>query len=253
MSTMWKDIASQCKPIALSEPFINVYVTDDLGQPWHWLIGKYRDLRSVAKQLRTNKKLCDELWDNGVRFGFRTSGKNPTDVPPLGRKRQKAYGDMKQRAVTADFSKKRGIPVLQPVRPAPSPSHRISDEFSNVDTYWETQTPQAHHIVEFDNLESLGLSTRGTGDLDYYGLPCVLLMAEFHQRYISSVLKHLHGFNGKTLSPEKKTAALKNLEGAYKALYDQSAHGKEEAFPFRSLWYISETIFGEARGKVTKK
>jgi hypothetical protein len=228
MSTIWERIKSAgvCKPLPLPEPFPDVLVTRDIGQEGHWLVGPYSNLKRLARQMRSDAALCELLSKRKVRFGFRE-----TDQPPTGLKWQRAYGEMEPRA-SADHTAERKKTILSPVLPnQPQPTARFSDEFANVERYWAAQTPQAHHIVEFNNLRELGLSSEeGTGDLDYKQLPCVLLMAEFHQRYVSSYLKSTHEWDGK---PKEVLARLTNL---YQAIY------RHQNRALHSLWQIAETI-----------
>jgi len=81
---------------------------------------------------------------------------------------------------SGDFIECRKIETHTPIAKDKACGSRISDRHANVMSYWKTQSPQAHHIVEFNNLEAVGASTRdGSGDLDYLQLPCVLMMRSF--------------------------------------------------------------------------
>ncbi len=113
------------------------------------------------------------------------------------------------------------------------PINRISDQRENVNTFWATQTPQSHHIVEFNHLEKLGLShLQGWGELDHPRLPAVLLAAEFHQRYLSASFKLTHGWDEPRLRQE--------LVPFYRALY------LGRSLLYHPLWEISKLVFQQA-------
>ncbi|HEX3716518.1 MAG TPA: hypothetical protein VH595_01005 [Verrucomicrobiae bacterium] len=96
-----------------------------------------------------------------------------------------------------------------------------------------TQTPQSHHIVEFNHLRDLGKShDTGLGEMDHGQLPCVLLAAEFHQRYISSILKQTHGWNLQELRA--------GLSKVYSSIY------LPRGILFSPLWAVSEIILDAA-------
>ena len=263
MSGVWDAIKAEskiCKPEPM--PGFQGLLAVDGGVPERrWLIGPHPELSRIATGLRNNAQHCAILSSKCIRLGFRK-----TDCPPkYGVAAQESCGEMQEQAVT-DHSLNRQNPIIrsakeikQQLKPSvskplkPPPDWRKSDEFPNVQSYWATQTPQAHHIVEFNNLEQLGLSSLdGTGELDYKQLPCVLLMAEFHQRYISSALKLTH--NGVGANPSsplgEKLVALDRLRRTYEALYDLSTYA-DAARPFQSLWEISRIIFEVAEQKVT--
>jgi len=111
--------------------------------------------------------------------------------------------------------------------------NRRTDREENVNAFWETQTPQSHHVVEFNNLEALGVSSKiGTTEMDYLQLPAVLLAAEFHQHYISAILKPTHRMDKLTLSKE--------IVSAYRQLYTSRSK------LFEPLWIVSKVILQEA-------
>jgi hypothetical protein len=75
--------------------------------------------------------------------------------------------------------------------------------------------------------------------MDHGQLPCVLLMAEFHERYISSILKRAHGWDEKTLRDK--------LPDVYFSIY------KEGGAPFASLWKVAKIVLGAANVKVAER
>jgi hypothetical protein len=198
----------------------------------HWLIGPYARLTTLATALRTREDLRDTLAALRVRLGLRA-----TDIAPSG-DRQVRYGTRVQGQHGAhDFTSSRQFSLAKPALPIPpgqsAPTNRRSDREENVRTFWMTQTPQSHHIVEFNNLRDIGKSTEaGKGEMDYALLPAVLLAAEFHQRYISAYFKQAHGM--------KADALRKMMPGMYRDLYI----GRSTLF--RPLWDVSEVVLRAA-------
>jgi hypothetical protein len=82
-------------------------------------------------------------------------------------------------------------------------------------------------------LEKLGVSNeKGARESDYQQLPAVLLAAEFHQRYISVILKQTHNWDRQSLQAK--------LAGTYDSLY------RLRSPLFLPLWEISKIILHEA-------
>src|SRR5262249_7774285 len=147
---------------------------DDTG----WLVGPYKGMTRFATDLRHDSALRDFLSSNRIRIGLRK-----TDIPPANVPRQERYGPLVSGDdCTRDFTADRLNPIVQSVRIQEASSiNRKTDREENVKGFWETQTPQSHHIVEFNNLKTLGVSTEnGSEGMDYFQLPAVLLAAEFH-------------------------------------------------------------------------
>lgn len=203
-----------------------------------WLIGPYERLTELATALRNDAALRKLLTKFGVRLGLRA-----TDVPSAG-ERQASYGDTKEGANhETDYNPLRIHSVAKPALDLPSgqsaPSNRRGDREENVRTFWMTQTPQSHHIVEFNNLRDIKVSTKkGKGEMDYKRLPAVLLAAEFHQRYISAFLKQMHGMEEKELR-----SVMPKL---YQALY------LDRSDLFRPLWDVSEVLLREAKVSISR-
>jgi hypothetical protein len=196
----------------------------------HWLVGRYRDMTEFAAVLRFDAALRDVLSANRVRLGLRN-----TDVPPTEIARQKCYGVMVQgETYSKDFAASRLNPMARPVQALePISINRITDCAGNVKRFWASQTPQSHHVVEFNNLETLGVSRKsGNNGMDYFQLPSVLLAAEFHQRYISAVLKPTHHWNKLRLAAE--------MPAVYSGLY------LERSKLFESLWAVANAILSRA-------
>ena len=216
--------------IPLPAPYRQMYLISILADKSGWLVGPYKHLTRLATDLRTRDDLRDILAKKRVRFGLRQ-----TDVPPADVERQERYGPFVRGANhDQNFAAARVKPLATPFRAdRPAPGNRISDRKENVMTFWATQTPQSHHIVEFNHLEELGVSHEpGDQELDHGQLPAVLLAGEFHQRYLSAILKQTHGWDRKALQ-----AGLTKL---YRSLYVERSH------LFHPLWDISKIILVEA-------
>jgi hypothetical protein len=195
-----------------------------------WMVGQYKDQTRLATELRSNDVVQDFLADQRVRLGLRA-----TDLPPIDQERQKRYGSAITGADAAkSFVSQRLNPVSVPVQPGqPAPINRRTDREENVRRFWESQTPQSHHIVEFNHLRDIGISKEiGIGPMDHAQLPCILLAAEFHQRYISSILKQTHGWSAARLRS--------GLPQIYASIY------KNGGAPFHPLWEVSRIILRAA-------
>ncbi len=198
-------------------------------QPSYWMIGRYKDQTSLATALRCFDLPQTYVAACQVRFGMRES-----DRPPVDMERVKRYGALiKGIHALHDFTGQRIQPLAQPVRPGESVVNRLGDRKQNVNQYWATQTPQSHHIVEFNHLHDIGVSSKqGSGAMDHGQLPCVLLSAEFHQRYISSILKKAHG--------RSESQLRDSLAQVYSSLY----RGRGPLF--QPLWAVSQIILRSA-------
>jgi hypothetical protein len=228
----WKAIAdlSGCNPVTPpnNHPQLFVFRTsvDDTG----WLIGPYKAMTRLATELRYDRAVRDFLSSNRVRIGLRQ-----TDVPPANVARQDSYGlVVAGDDCTRDFTAVRLNPIAGPVRMREGPPiNRKTDREENVKSFWDSQTPQSHHIVEFNNLKTLGVSTEeGNEGMDYLQLPAVLLAAEFHQRYISAILKPAQRWEKVRLQAEIVTT--------YRNLYTLRSR------LFEPMWAISRVILERA-------
>ena len=208
--------------------FLPVPGIDKLG-PSFWMIGRYRDQTRLATALRSVELPQTYVAASRVRFGVRE-----LDRPPVNLERVKRYGaSIKGINVLHDFSGQRNRALARPVRAGEPPVNRLGDRKENVKQYWATQTPQSHHIVEFNHLRDIGVSNEnGSGEMDHAQLPCVLLSAEFHQRYISSILKSTHG------------RSESELRGSLAQVYF-SMYGRRGPL-FQPLWAVSKIILRRA-------
>jgi hypothetical protein len=194
------------------------------------LVAPYNALTRLATNLRTDAALRDYLSTQRIRIGLRA-----TDVPPADVERQEGYGPtVPGKDATKDFTGSRAQSLEQPVNPQMAPPiNRKTDRQENVKTFWETQTAQSHHIVEFNNLETLGFSQKdGSREQDYLQLPAVLLAAEFHQRYISAILRPAQQWDRARLVAE--------MVPLYRRLY------QGQSPLLAPLWSVSAVILAEA-------
>lgn len=230
---LWDEIKKlpQCEPVPMPAPHSEIqFFRVPFKDGEHWLVGRYLELRKVAKYLRSQGELRDILSGNHVRLGLRD-----TDTPPKDVEAKERFGaTVKGEHGQTDFTFKRIDSLARPARPErPIPVNRRGDREQNVKDFWDTQTPQAHHIVEFNNLEGLTESKKtGKGDMDYGQLPAVLLAAEFHQRYISSILKPAQKWDQKRLRAE--------ISVLYQGIYV----GRSKLL--EPLWAISKMILQQA-------
>ena len=228
---IWSHLCKNgCELVDFSGAYRFIYLTPALDDETksRWLIGPYSQLTPLATALRTDVQLRDQLAKLRVRLGLRK-----TDVPPADVERKERYGTTVQGPNhTTVFE--RPNPTAQPARDnRPTSPNRITDQRLNVKQFWDTQTPQSHHIVEFNQLETLGVSKRiGVTELDHAQLPCVLLAAEFHQRYISVYFKQFHRLSAIQLSSEMHR------------IYHQLYVGRSVLFG--PLWNASSVILRQA-------
>jgi hypothetical protein len=196
-----------------------------------WLIAPYKSLTGFATALREHSDCRDFIVANNVRIGLREQDKPAADVA-----RQPRFGGtVRGPDASRDFTSVRKNQLAIPVNPLPPASNnRRTDREANVLGFWQTQTPQSHHIVEYNNLAKLGVSQPGNmTEMDYDRLPAVLLAAEFHQKYISMILK----------PPQQWPAA--QLRQGISTLYRQVYLHKSALF--ESLWKVSAAILSEGR------
>src|SRR5262245_7639035 len=208
----------------------------DTGDESFWLVGEYKHQKKLAKDLRKNAALRHLLAERGVRFGLRK-----TDKPPATLERQKAYGEDEPGQDSAtDFRAQRLSPIAKAAR-ADEPMNRFSDRLANVHSYWITQTPDSHHIVEFNHLRDIEKSNlKGDGELDHDQLPCVLLAAEFHKRYVSSILKRTHGWKKPGDEGSGLLRLKRELPGVYQSIYQDGSR------LFQPLWETTKAILNAA-------
>ena len=123
--------------------------------PTFWLVAEYEPLTSFTTSLRGNQASRDFITDQSVRFGLRGS-----DCPALTFDRQERYGARQTGPdASTHFVAQRTNPVAAVAKPnKPVPTNRRGDREENVRLYWLTQTGQSHHVVEYNNLHTVGAS-----------------------------------------------------------------------------------------------
>jgi hypothetical protein len=219
----------ECKSVTPPKNFSGLFLLKNSDET-NWLIGQYRDMTNFATALRVEKTLREFLSTHRIRIGLREA-----DIPPANVERQESYGmTIQGENFNEDFTTKRLNQTARPVRELKTlPTNRKTDREKNAEKFWDSQTPQSHHIVEFNNLETLGASRKnGNEGMDYYQLPAVLLAAEFHQRYISAILKPTHNWGKMKLEAEMPTV--------YSSLY------LERSKLFEPMWSVSKAIIERA-------
>ena len=229
---LWQNIKAlfQRTSVTLPAPYGEIFAVVIPGTNTSWLIGPYARLTKLATALRADGDLWEMLTLLGVRIGLRK-----TDTPSM-EERQLSFGDtIKGVADERAIAKMRKLERAKNARGmAPAPSRR-NDLKKNVASFWQTQTPQSHHIVEYNNLRDIGESEKdekGDGEMDHAQLPAVLLAAEFHQCYISVFLKKMHGLEENKLR--------QRMPGTYYSLYEDNGD------LFKPLWGISKVILKQA-------
>jgi hypothetical protein len=170
------------------DSFDDILVTSATeGNEWRWLIGPYYSLTAVATALRINPDLRAELADREVRFGMRDDDVSWED-DTMGRSLQPRIGPRVERPAD-DYLSHRVKGTHLPLTTL-APACRQADRFQNVETFWETQTLQSHHIVEYSTLVRVGVSRPEVHNEFHRDLlPCVLLVAELHQLYVTAYLR----------------------------------------------------------------
>src|SRR5688500_4067748 len=147
---LWKNIEDALKrtDLTLPVPYGDIFAVAIPNTDSSWLIGPYASLTTLATSLRTDKALWDTLTSLGVRLGLRS-----TDVPST-EERQVRYGPTRAGFPSSvSFASKRVTELAKPARPdEPVALNRRTDREKNVLSFWQTQTPQSHHIVEYNNL-----------------------------------------------------------------------------------------------------
>ena len=114
-------------------------------------------LDEFVTKLRHQQTLRNVLTEHQVRIGLRTS-----DAPPADVERRERYGPtVRGQHSHTNFTAKRVNALAPPVRSdRPVPTNRRGDREQNVKDYWDTQTPQAHHIVESSSQQHAGPPAR---------------------------------------------------------------------------------------------
>jgi hypothetical protein len=124
---------------------------------------------------------------------------------------------------------------------------RKTERLENVFEFWRGRTLEAHHIVEYNNVEELHVRIRGQNDdLAYSNFPCVLLAAEFHQSKLTTEM-----VSGRdSFGPRASAAdAGKKLRVAYSDLY----LSKIEGGMGKGLNDIAEILISEIEDRIREQ
>jgi hypothetical protein len=221
MSDIWAEdkILKFCDEAELWVPqfFLTNPVESDDGQRWCWVIGQYRDLKMIARLLRTDKKLRDAFSARDSRFEYEEElgnllfGLRETDRPRAGKSRRSIGPLGKPRSTVAElknrYAKKRESSTSQAFEA------RTTDIHPEHKLFWESRTFEAHHIVEDNILETLKVNT---DELARRVAPCVLLVAEMHQRLLTTEMASKRGDFSSKMSADQ---AFDKLTEIYDDLY----------------------------------
>ena len=228
---LWQNIKALFKRrVTLPAPYGEIFAVAIPRTGTSWLVGPYARLATLATALRTNEELWPMLTKLGVRIGLRS-----TDTPSM-EERQIRFGPT-ELAVADEhaIAGMRQVNLAKTTFGQAAAVFRRNDLQKNVASFWKTQTPDSHHIVEYNNLRDIGVSQKeekGTGEMDHAQLPAVLLAAEFHKCYLTVILKKIR---------RMKEAQLRQLmPGTYQSLY------VEQSDLFEPLWRISKVILKQA-------
>jgi hypothetical protein len=231
LPTIWNKIGQSCDEVSLWVP--PFYLTKPDLEARRWVIGRYCDLKGIAPVLRTDEELRKAFSELSARFGQRQ-----TDLPPAGERvtRIGPLGD--PRFTIAELKRRHGSKRSQPGASQPFAA-RVTDLHPEHERFWESRTVEVHHIVEKSILETLGVNT---GDLDNNLAPCVLAVAEIHQRLYTAKMAGERGTFSRQMSASAASNALTKI---YEVLYSGPVMAELNA--------IAKIIIAEARRMLTAK
>jgi hypothetical protein len=205
LPTIWDKIGQSCDEISLWVP--PFFLTKPDREARRWVIGRFCDLKRIAPVLRTDAELREAFSELSARFGRRGSdlppaGDRVTRIGPLGDPRF-TIAELKRR-----HAKKRRLPGgSQPF------AARVTDVHSEHQRFWESRTPEVHHIVEKSILGALGVNA---GDLENNVAPCVLAVAEIHGRLYTPEMASERGAFSRQMSASVASNLLTKI---YDGLY----------------------------------
>lgn len=175
-----------------------------LTKSQRWVIGPYKVFvrkDGVARKLRIDEKLLAKL--PGARFGRRKDEALPTGPPTAGGFREKIEGKApKEVSLPAGLPAERG--EIDP---------RITTQYEEAKEFFANRTLEAHHIVEKAILGYLGVNK---GVLDDSCAPCVLIVAELHQRLFTPDVGE---WRGTIVSKMERQKRIEELKENYEKLY----------------------------------
>lgn len=207
MPTIWNKIGQFCDEVSLWVP--PFFLTKPDCEARRWVIGRYCDLEEIAHVLRTDEELRQAFSELSARFGERE-----TDLPPTGKRvtRIGPLGD--PRFTVAELKRRHARKRLQPGASQPFAA-RITDLHPEHQRYWKSRTLEAHHIVEKSMLGALGVNT---GELQDNVAPCVLAVAEMHQRrYTAKMASERGNFSSRMTASTASNLLTKIYDDLYGA------------------------------------
>lgn len=178
-----------------------------------WIIGPYRELCRLAQELRYNAQVRSVFFDCQARLGRRA-----TDVPPLGARSVTGFRSLikEKSPKSSDETLKEKFSPLRTRAEGLSFEPRFTDQFDEVANFYKDKTLEAHHIVEKSILKTLGVNG---GELADEQAPCVLIVAELHQRLFTTEVTASRGLFSKGMKGDDVYRELKKI---YDALYRDS-------------------------------
>jgi hypothetical protein len=205
LPTIWDKIGQSCDEVSLWVP--PFFLTKPDREARRWVIGRFCDLKGIAPVLRTDEELREAFSELSARFGQRE-----TDLPPAGERvtRIGPLGD--PRFTIAELKRRYARKRRQPGASQPFAA-RVTDIHPEHKRFWESRTLEVHHIVEKSMLGALGVNA---GDLENNVAPCVLAVAEMHQRLYTPEMASERGSFSRQMSA---SAASNLLTKIYDGLY----------------------------------
>jgi hypothetical protein len=198
----------------------------------NWMVGSYKDQTYLTGKLRKSEDHQQFMAAHRVRFGMRKS-----DHPPqyqFNDWEKGGYGEYKEgKGAKRSYRYRRKTTLHSPVDSGEVTKNRIGDREQNIKDYWSRMIPQSHHIVEYNHLEKL---VDTTGPMEHGQLPCVLLAAELHQRYVNKILDETRNWDEDRLR--------KDIGKEYKALYSGPV--------LKPIWSVAKVILKEAGVKIPR-
>ena len=181
-----------------------------VAEPNHWVIGPYDSLTHLTQDLRSDTPLRRKFARCGARIGRREG-----DVPPVGEKTVTSFRSaiegkdpkVSNIELARQFAGQRHGAGANPFVP------RFTDQFDEVAEFYADKTLEAHHIVEKSILGTLKVNI---GELANERAPCVLIVAELHQRLFTREVASARSLFAPTMTGE---LAWERLKGIYDVLY----------------------------------
>jgi len=173
---IWKDFQTLFAATQPTSKLTNTYLTNGFG----WVIGPFNQLEDLRELIVAG----DPVWADFLKRGAKL-GRRATDAGYFGSSRAPAF-----RAAIAN-------------KPPEKTDKRLTEQYAKADAHWSARPLEAHHILEDKTLEKIGAGLN-KGDFARNDAPCVLLVAELHQRLITDELRESrHKFKGASTAAAK--------------------------------------------------